>query len=478
MSKRKNLEKDPAGSSKSQKIDQNSEEIEVYQTPLDELSRFESMPREVIEKIIFLELSLKDILNLTLTSKTLNAIISSSSMIMRRLRLSVSKVLQSSPADWRGTRNYCNLFMDLDRLHFLESTILTPFAAIACNLTKIEIKTYNRTFVSKLLKLCTNVETLIMKPDDGVSFRGDFLNACELLKTPGRFNRLKSLHLPKVETSLIGFEDANIKHLEIGFVMYDAPLKRFLLKRQTLESLTLKIYGDFFRFDDDFVNNISFKLRKLVLSLRVEGMEENVAKFIKLHKDTLEFLSFSTTSSYQSNFLDILGDFPKLQMIETRSYLLNAFGLLPQVKVLKLDGSPDAQSINEKFPNIKEIHSRCFAGFNIMQQNMLIHLDKFVQCLQSPGYASLFVIPSVRIVKFLKCNFTSYHLMNSNAQIEELIIESCVGCEWLTTFIKKENTHVRLLTLYDMELPQSCRDAIEQNPHKIDNVIMAGVTFK
>lgn len=316
-------------------------------TIINSKSYFTTLPAELIIHICSY-LNQKDLQSVSLTSKRFSTIINESDQILDKLTAFFTS--NSVIGDWSGTRKFKNFFIDSDGI---ETFLAVPrvdwnwIKSLSLFLDEIQADDF-----VDILRNCRNVKELNISIGRVESEDEQEHPHIEL-----QLDRLWIGNDPKVMEFLI---HCQILRLEFQwfYTMYSNELIKLLEVQKNLEILEIEAG----KLDDSlnsswFLENVKFRLKKLVLNLDSNLYVRHCWKFIEIHKKSLEYLELKCWPS--AEVMEIFVDFKNLQEVNVEFWMVNQmedfedFPVFKQVETVKLIKS--GWKAVTMFPNVKNL---------------------------------------------------------------------------------------------------------------------------
>ncbi|XP_070498871.1 uncharacterized protein [Chironomus tepperi] len=409
------------------------------------MTELEKCPKEILEKI-FEYSHIRDLLNLTLTCKKFNDIISNNKGLLKRFEVKIKRNVENE-TPWTGTRKYSRLLMT--RKHpeipkIIETNNITELVLVTCRIDGIDLKKILLT-CKKLVKLyITNA--FCYYNDECFNEPMPRLMLNELRCTSNRtiLNILAQCHTKMYENACM-----RIHHGEL-----DA-FRNFLKNQKHLEDLQFYSFKEECEiFNHDTLNVVDFRLKEL----RVNGFGnysiDNFRLFLGNHRESLVHFEIGQKSRDDSDVpkqvevVNCITDFRNLKSLFLRRISFS-FEPLLHVEKLKLLGynlHGADQNWSEKFPNVNHlILSRCTS---LKEVEKLTKLET-LELEQMEKFQDLDIPPTLKHLRLFYTTVNgTYSYDFENGQLETLKVEHCVMAEWLVDFLSKLKKKLKLLKVF------------------------------
>ncbi|KAG5667120.1 hypothetical protein PVAND_015119 [Polypedilum vanderplanki] len=421
---------------------------------------------------IFKNLSLFDLKNLTLTCKKFNQIISQSTELCSKYRVCIAGDMKQ--LDWLNNRKYTNFklqYIFVQHNIFYVSRALRKYGPNVKNLV-IQDSSITTEDLRDLLQLMPNVKKLQL---------------CEIYLRTYREKIIKSSQLEYIEciglpiylnlfdecTKLNGLSLTGNDEITWPIAHYE----EFLLRQKNLKRLKISKIETFSLIfsRQNLSENAKFRLTHFgIEEIKFsENNFENFLRFLKLHRETLEFVELSEIEIDETfEILKNLREFPKLKTLrifqERKIVNFNSadFEPLENIQNLLIE-SKKVKNISKIFPNLSnlvikkgKIHSK--------DLEKLKNLEKltFINCQGIKKFQN----PTVKNLTFILCSFYCFSIKD----IEKLSIKSCKNVDWLLKFLQNSK-NLKILEISNTKLDAKTLKKLEESQEKIDKIYMKNV---
>lgn len=433
----------------------------------------EDLPEEInIEILKYLDF--KDILNISLVSRTLAQLVNENFNILTPKRFRISLNCWNESRTWIGKRKYSNfLFDSIGAMRFLRdlNDISLQIQTLTFNFHNSIEPLVDLTDVRKILQRCKNLKTLVVNLSNVTADHDD-----SLLELP-KLDNLELLDYYGNSRYFRIFMNCELKSLKLRF--YDIKdnmdvFKKFLMSQKTLKELKVFGYNRPFShpssiFEDDQLENVPFRLKSFKISRHPQMIiaSNSFQKFLDNHRDTMTYFS----SSHSEISLEMFKNFRKLRDFKAERSMISATTENTTIEnvIIKRSHIQFLSKLSH-LKSLKIVESISF--LKELNLGMLKHLESLDI---SSGHIPRLIIPSVKdlnITNAITYNIEAFPLFRNN--VKNLSFKNCsfVGC--LYDYLNQPDTRLRNFKIENCKVEGKCLTAIKRNRQKIENLQMKG----
>lgn len=449
--------------------------------------RLSSLPVEILTEI-FEYLNSSELINLTLTCKVFNSIISYSKILLSRLTVTLNS--QKSSKAWIGSRKYQKVQWNANLIYFPE-----VFESISDSLTDLRVCFLKELKVLlKVLQKCKNLKKLFV----------DFGEVTSPLPERYSLTFLKTLDELKVDEGIFYmkiFENIQVKKFYIKQGRSSTKvctLRSFLANQTQLTSLELLLgVENLQNLFYDGLFDVKFRLKHFsVIYLSNHNFLNEIyhENFLKFHQKSLESLEISDARLHEG--LKKFNNLKKLDILVTDIEDLVQLDQIENLKInLRVGGC-----WSEKFPNVKNLQILA-KGYQLREAEKLEKLEK-ISVTFNPGwdhhtneFYNMIDLPRVKtveivnfklkIAKFKRSvsmgSFGDFDLFEwdrvkspfeeEDFKVENLILKNCHEFGWLGKYLKKNDTNLKSLRVEGTrKLTKKVKKVIKKKRGKIEKI--------
>ncbi|CAG9804902.1 unnamed protein product [Chironomus riparius] len=412
---------------------------------------FLHFPLEVILEV-FSWCSKSDLLSLTLVCKDFNEVISNCSKLMERVSLTLTPAKVKNNEIWGGIRKYSHVLVQSS--HPQKALIFRDNKNYLTNLEikdiKVRLECLRKTFFKFPYLKHLKLDSICVRPVDNGYFEGP-LPALDL----------DTLYLKCDKKILFFLMNTQTKKLTVNssLAMPDErlPYKLFLKSQKFLkEFITCGLYVDHPIFDSGQLNQVEFRLEKLVMKNLCEKPVPNFTNFLENHRESLKEVNITNLAEkgdFCDDVLNHLSTFKNLKRLVLTS-VDPTFKPMPYVEELLFLRVRAYTNLkwSDKFLNVERLILSCDDNEKIKE---LINLKK-LQCLvvyhATPLPSIKIPITFRRIRAFQKPNNEIRYFEEENERLRGLLTETCNLTNFVYDRIRALQRSIQQINLHRLNL--------------------------
>lgn len=382
-------------------------------------NKMENLPKELLIEI-FNNLASKELSKLSLVCKKFNEIVNNSTSLLKKFRLNLDP-RKNANKEWIGSRNYCRVILkDSSR------NALNVVRQISENLIELRIM-YGKMHLRSLTRILAKTKRLKVLSIIKLDFKSYALNEKlpKLKLNSLNYNGNKILFNVLMESSVRNLSIFSVTntHIEIE------TLKKFLKVQKELETLELTSFNEEFKlFQNESLNFVDFRLKKMALDNFKEFETKNFLKFLKNHEISLKELSLKENFRFQNVSDEIIEFVSKFRNFKNLS--LNRIKV-PSIQMTKVENlTLQSSNFINFFPNLKKLEI-----FDV--KNLAIDLTSLKNLkilLLDNCSISLFNVLHLQRLTLIDVKLTSK--IFKSGKFEELFLENCGKIQTLIDFLQ------------------------------------------